>query len=222
MAQATILSTAKLDQGYVLTPERYDPRRKARLREGIALRDITNVRNESLTPSEIKKQNNVIVLDTNYAKEGFITISKAMSNGGNVKSNKKRIQKGDVIISRLRPYLRQVGAVWGAQEFDDDQLYVCVSTEFYILKPSNEEILWLAPFLLSNQAQQILCAAQEGGHHPRFNIDTLMNIQVPKAIWENRKQSNHAVKNICEQFHIAKQSMSNLIIQVNDVCESIK
>lgn len=60
-------------------------------------------------------------------------------------SNKKILKTGDVIISRLRPYLRQVAYV-----DIDSNLQLCASTEFYVLRArNNESIAFLVPFLLS-------------------------------------------------------------------------
>jgi restriction endonuclease S subunit len=65
---------------------------------------------------------------------------------------------------------------------------VC-STEFFVLRSiDGRSISFLIPLLLSGPVQAILSAAQEGGHHPRFNESTLLDLRVPKALLEQREQ----------------------------------
>lgn len=57
------------------------------------------------------------------------------------------MRKGDVIISRLRPYLRQVAYV------DEDRKEILgASTEFFVIRArNNESIAYLVPFCFLNQ-----------------------------------------------------------------------
>ena len=94
------------------------------------------------------------------------------------------MQAGDVIISRLRPYLRQVALV-------DEALFqlcrrgnaVAASTEFFVLRGrTGFEAAGLVPFLLSQPVQAALAAGQEGGHHPRFRQELLLSLPVPDQV----------------------------------------
>lgn len=111
------------------------------------------------------------VINLENAKDGFIdTFSPEQS-----KSNKKSVKENDVIISKLRPYLKELGYV--TKEFKDS----FVSTEFIILreKIKEDDKYILIPFLLSEDVQKILFWSQQGTNHPRFNEKVLLNIGFP-------------------------------------------
>ena len=62
------------------------------------------------------------------------------------------------------------------------------STEFFVLESIDDaSIAFLVPFLLSAPVQAVLSAAQEGGHHPRFNERTLTTLPIPTSL---AKQAN--------------------------------
>ena len=91
------------------------------------------------------------------------------------------IRPRQVVISRLRPYLRQVAWVDAgllAEQTPGTEL-IC-STEFFVLESvGSASVAFLVPFLLSLPIQAVLAAAQAGGHHPRFNERTLMTLPIP-------------------------------------------
>ena len=81
-------------------------------------------------------------INTSDAMGGYLRVP---STPEQLNSNKKILKTGDVIISRLRPYLHQVAYV-----DIDSNLQLCASTEFYVLRArNNESIAFLVPFLLS-------------------------------------------------------------------------
>jgi len=207
-----------LDKGYVLTPERYDPRRIRQREVGVSLNQFVDERKELLAPSMMKNMDSLLVLDTNNAKDGFLQIDGTVHENRKIKSTKKIIRKGDVIISRLRPYLRQIGAVWGAPDLERQNMTICVSTEFYVLKGKKEEVLWIVPFLLSDKVQEIIRAAQEGGHHPRFNSDTLLNLHIPEKIMTHKEYLNEEVKRAAEEMHQARKRVQSLVTGAIDEC----
>jgi hypothetical protein len=73
------------------------------------------------------------------------------------------------------------------------------------------------PFLLSTGAQTVLAASQEGGHHPRFNADTLANLCVPKALFDNRKSINESVLSAVEMYRDSESSIKESIANFNRV-----
>jgi hypothetical protein len=190
MAYTAIREVDALDPGLVLAPERYDPRRKSgvfdfdsggdqRLTQFVAV-----IRN-TLSPDKADPSRQYLILDTGNASDGFISAPKGPVRAVGVGSAKKILEPGDVIISRLRPYLRQVGWV-------DPQLVragqsepplLLASTEFYVLRGhSTASIAFLVPFLLSEGVQSVLAASQEGGHHPRFPEKTLLQLVIPRSV----------------------------------------
>ena len=121
------------------------------------------------------------------------------------KSHKKRALGGDLIVSRLRPYLRQIALVTCPE--------VAVSTEFYVLRPKkkDEDLAWLLPFLLSASTQSLLAAAQEGGHHPRVPRTSLFALRVPKSFAGGRKKTAGAVRRALETLERAERDYRSVI-----------
>ncbi|MDD5418137.1 MAG: hypothetical protein PHW96_04635 [Candidatus Nanoarchaeia archaeon] len=118
------------------------------------------------------------IVNLQNVRYGFIdTFSPEQS-----KSNKKLVKQKDIIISKLRPYLKEIGYV--TDEFDGS----FVSTEFIILreKIKKDERYTLIPFLFTEDVQKILFWSQQGTNHPRFNEKVLLNIGFPD-ISENVK-----------------------------------
>src|ERR1035437_4557815 len=113
MAFSSIISSADLDEGFILAPERYDPRRNGHVALGRRLDEVVDVMSLHVPPGAFEES---LVLDTTHAVEGFVRFNNANGASPSTKSAKKRLQPGDVIISRLRPYLRQVAylspALW--------------------------------------------------------------------------------------------------------------
>ena len=211
MAIGAVLDVARLDEGWVLAPERYDPRRRAK-GVGPCLGDFVHVRRDQVD-AKSAGTGRFLVLDTGDAKNGIIAADKQPVSGADIRSAKKRIGPRQVIISRLRPYLRQVAWVdsglFAAQE---PNVEVLCSTEFFVLEAINDaSIAFLAPFLLSQPVQAILAAAQEGGHHPRFNERTLTMLSVPQALVERAAELSarfeQAVAQARESFKAVKDSV---------------
>lgn len=218
MAQSTAVSVSNLDFGFILAPERYDPRRATKALEGIPLGEIVDVVNEQVYSTCCSQNRKYLVLDTGDAQEGVIRASKPPVNRDEIGSAKKRLQPSDVIVSRLRPYLRQVAYVDpGLFTFDSEDIDLLCSTEFFILRSKDESIAYLVPYLLSAPVQRVFAAAQEGGHHPRFNRTTLMGLVVPVSLYEQRiviservlqavalhRQSEIARRELVSSFNIA-------------------
>jgi len=186
MAFSSIVNVDALDEGLILAPERYDPRRQLGHSVGIAVADIAEIAGEHVSPASLDAAH-ILVLDTSHAVEGFVRITPSNGTNPSLKSAKKRVRPGDVIISRLRPYLRQVAYVTPEIWAEDKGLTLLCSTEFYVLRSKDEQsIAFLVPFLLGCDVQKILSASQEGGHHPRFNADTLGGLMVPDNVSADR------------------------------------
>jgi hypothetical protein len=137
-----------------------------------------------------------LVLDTAHALTGLLRLPDSLSVVQQKRtSHKKRVPEGSVIISRLRPYLRQVAYVpVGLRGMIDGRSIVC-STEFYVLTPKDEEsIAYLVPWLLSAKVQDIFAKATTGGHHPRFDESLLWGLQVPYPIYEGREAISRSVE----------------------------
>lgn len=93
-------------------------------------------------------------------------------------SSKKQTQSGDIIVSRLRSYLREICII----PKRGDAYAPYVSTEFIVLRPKCGLSAWLLPFLLSKPVQDILTWSQTGNLHPRIHVSDLLGLPVPSGM----------------------------------------
>lgn len=167
-----------------LAPERHDPRR--RLSAGLKPRldELVALCSDSASRRALGRARSVLVLDTSNAYEGFVVLRHRPIPIDDLGSSKRRVQPGDVVVSRLRPYLRQVAYLDpGLFQLLPEGNPVVVSSEFFVLRDStNFPAAALVPFLLSPAVQTILAAGQEGGHHPRFPRELLASLPIPQAL----------------------------------------
>jgi len=210
MAKSSIVTLSMLDEGYILTPERYDSLKLDKSNTGVQINRICSVIKETLTPKKANPDASYLVLDTGDVKDGFIRF-KASVSAEEIGSTKKVLKTGDVIISRLRPYLRQVGYVDARliNSLPKGTIILC-STEFFILRSEND-ISFLTPILLTNAPQKILSVSQEGGHHPRFNQQTLENITVKESIFDSRNAISKEFKESINSLRSGEQGTLKLL-----------
>lgn len=210
MALSNIVPFSSLDSGLILAPERYDPRRRITNGSAFRLRDIVEIVNQSVDPQRYPQP---VILDTTHVVKGFVRISSLDAQRASLKSSKKLLKAGDVIISRLRPYLRQVAyitrSLFGPEETTTS---VLCSTEFFVLRSkSPESIAFLVPFLLAPRQQEVLCASQEGGHHPRFNASTLLELPIDADIMERREALSREVETLSEHLKEIEGTFERLV-----------
>ncbi len=199
MAISTVLKIDELDDGFVLAPERYDPRRRILVRSGCRLSEIANFAKEQTSSETSDPKRKYLVFATGDARDGIIRPTSMPCLGREIGSMKRILRPGQVIISRLRPYLRQIALVdeglFLCHHGDTDNLELLCSSEFYVLESKDEaSIAFLVPFLLSTQVQSALAASQEGGHHPRFNERTLRSLPIPNSLLERRSELSDRVE----------------------------
>lgn len=215
MARFSVERVSTLVQGYKLTPERYTVRREVFEKTSTLLKDLCEVSKETITPKKADSEFSYLILDTGDVKEGFIK-NKAVVSSEEIGSTKKTLKAGDVIISRLRPYLRQVGYV--DKEFIDKQptnTIVACSTEFYVLR-SDSDISFLAPLLLTMKSQEVLCQSQEGGHHPRFNKDALEALVFNEEVTKNKKALATKFKESILLLRTGESQIQELLAELNN------
>lgn len=214
MALVSIVNKEHLAFPLILAPERYDPRRQINV-EGIEIVElgeiVISVKKTVKPSADLGK---TLIIDTSDACEGIVTCRKEAILGTQIGSTKKVVFPKDIIISRLRPYLRQVAYVDDKISEAQNAKILC-STEFFVLRSRNDEsIAFLAPFLLSQPVQKILCASQEGGHHPRVNESTLLTLPVPKEILLNRTMISKSVMESVSLYRQSEKIIYSLIKQI--------
>lgn len=208
MAVMTTRVRSRLSSGFVLAPERYDPRRELNVAGGsFRLGELVSVVNETVPPGTNLSPS--VVWDTGDAKEGIVVGRKPVTTV--VGSTKKILRPGDIVISRLRPYLRQVAFVDAGVPHVCEARLLC-STEFFVLRARDEKsIAFLAAYLLSGPVQLVLAASQEGGHHPRFDLETLLTLPVPNSLVETRDEVSRGVESAIRRYRESEAGMSGLV-----------
>ena len=193
MAICVIKTTTQLGPQFVLTPERYNPKRRMRLldeNDGVLLSEIVTLENDIVTSK--KDTSSWYQINTSDAMGGYLRVP---STPEQLNSNKKILKTGDVIISRLRPYLHQVAYV-----DIDSNLQLCASTEFYVLRArNNESIAFLVPFLLSEAVQTVFANSVEGSQHPRFKEEDILNLIVPSPLFAERENLSQNISTAINQ-----------------------
>ncbi len=187
MGVTVIRALGALDPSFILAPERYDPRRSEST--GVPLGELVElVTDPVVAAGDPALAARVLVLDTSHAAEGLVRDGRACVAREHIGSSKRRVSPGDVVLSRLRPYLRQIGWI-------DPPLFarsaegngVLVSPEFFVFRaPPGESAAWLVPWLLRPDVQDMLRSGQEGGHHPRVNRSVVTRLRVPLDIADAR------------------------------------
>lgn len=205
MAICIIKSISQLDEKFILTPERYNPRRRMSVKtQGMKLSEIVYISEETITMKNSALRE-FYQINTGDAMGGYLQIPSSKTT---LKSNKKILRKGDVIISRLRPYLKQIAYV--DETKGEDALYA--STEFYVLRSRNtESISFLVPYLLSNAVQTVFENAVEGSQHPRFKVEDLNNLIIPETIYCNKQRISQEVEKSLEHYRRYEKILSEQV-----------
>ncbi len=197
----------------VWSPERYSPEREQHRglsADSVSFREIARLRKDTFNPVGRDQALKFVVLDTTHAYEGRVQFRGQPAPASNIGSVKRPVRPGDVIVSRLRTYLRQIAVV------DQDVVpgfagQILCSTEFYVLEAVDEaDIAFLVPFLLSEPVQKIFSAAEEGGHHPRVPSDVVMQLLVPRALVEQRDELSARVRESIRLIRSGEQVIAHL------------
>jgi len=92
------------------------------------------------------------------------------------------------------------------------------STEFFVLQSIDDQpISFLVPFLLSRPVQTVLAASQEGGHHPRFNQGTLLDLPMPHALLKRREKNSRQVEEAVALFRRSERLRDVLVESAADL-----
>ena len=210
MAICIVKSNKQLGVNFILTPERYNPRRRMSIdnEDTILMSEIVEIVNDIITKKQAQGKS-IIQINTSDAMGGYLNINSEVNDS--INSNKKILRKGDVIISRLRPYLRQVAYV------DEDRKEILgASTEFFVIRArNNESIAYLVPFLLSQPAQLVFENSVEGSQHPRFKEEDVLNLKIPKNIYDERANISKRVIEAIESYRSYERSIFKEIKEMN-------
>lgn len=206
MAETTTVSLATLEPGLVLAPERYDPRRKLPWR-GPRLGDLVDLPGGSIKEAI----GPAVVLDTSDAMQGHFRWQ-PVATSPSLGSSRRTLAVGDVAISRLRPYLRQIAWVDPALVKAAPEATLIGSPEFVAFRSRDgRSVAWLVPFLLHPAVQRSLRAAQEGSHHPRVPRGFFAEIPVPLSVLEQTVETAAAVEAAVKRIREGEQALRDLL-----------
>lgn len=149
--------------------------------DGVRLGDVFQSVREIVDPKKNGSLGLVRNFDVTHSLETILDDERELVYFSDIRSVKKLLKTGDVVISRLRSYLREIAIVSCSEEYP-----TVGSTEFIVLRPREKKCL-IAPetlmtFLRSQPVQTILRWCQDGSQHPRFSEKDLLSIPLPIAV----------------------------------------
>ncbi len=121
-------------------------------------------------------------------------------------STKKCFQQGDVVVSRLRSYLKEIAVV------ETSPTVKCVgSSEFIVLRQNGKEVSpeLLVVYLRSPPVQKILKWCQDGSNHPRFKKEELLSIKLPERVLNVQDEVKRIIKAAIQSHSDAKQLLED-------------
>lgn len=125
--------------------------------------------------------------DLSHALNYFIEEGDVMPEN-EIGSTKKKIKYGDVVVSKLRSYLKEIAVV----ETQEESLG---SSEFIVLRSHGKvtpELLMV--YLRSKVIQTILQWSQDGSNHPRFQQEELLAIKLPDKLIASQKDIQKLIR----------------------------
>ncbi len=196
------LAAGRIDSDF-FAPARYAALEKLAETPYRLLRDICAPIRELFDPKDSKGFGEVRNFDVTDALKPSLDDSKEIVPVEELGSTKKRVQNGDVVISRLRSYLRQIAVVRTS-----DEVPSVGSSEFFVLRPHDDiSPDLLIVFLRSAPVQTILKYCQEGNQHPRFGEGNLLEIPFPDLLLKHSKDITSHI----QSAHAARQEAQSLL-----------
>lgn len=133
-------------------------------------------------PDTASKNQQVQNYDLTDALSPFLDTEKEPVYPEEISSTKKKLSQGQIIVSRLRSYLKEIALV-----LHDTNIPMVASTEFIVLQPTGQmNIETLMVYLRSILPQTIFKWSQDGSNHPRFDEKELLNLRVPDILLEHQ------------------------------------
>ncbi len=196
------LAAGRIDSDF-FAPARYATIEKLSAMRHRLLRDCCDSIRDLFDPLDPHGITEVRNFDVTDALKPSFDDSKEIVPVQELGSTKKRFLNGDVAISRLRSYLRQIAVVRTS-----DSVPAVGSSEFIVLRPRagiSPELLMV--FLRSKPVQTILKYCQEGNQHPRFGEGNLMEIPFPEVLLDH----SDAIISQIRSAHAARQEAQSLL-----------
>ena len=185
-------------------PAKEQVRRSLAALPGLALGDRVDSIRDMFVPDREPATMRVRNYDVTDALVPLLDAEKEISVAAEIGSVKKTFRDGDVAVSRLRSYLREIAVVRA-----DGDVPSVGSSEFIVLRLKETQCNitpeMLMVFLRSAPVQTILKWCQDGSQHPRFSESDLMSIPVPDVVAEAARRITAIVSEGFAARHQARQ-----------------
>lgn len=164
-------------------------------------------------PNEHPADSVVRNYDLTDALVPFLDDTTPTTLAGEIKSTKKVLKAGDLVVSRLRSYLKEIAVV-----LSSNGAPLVGSAEFIVLRSRKSDLSpeALLVFLRSKPIQTILKWCQDGSNHPRFAESELLRIPVPDAVCNAQDAIGEKIK----EAIAARQESVRLIEQAKKTVEA--
>lgn len=175
---ADAFASGRIDAQYFM-PAKEQVKQSLAALPGQLLSDRVDSIRDQWVPDRAPATMRVRNYDVTDALVPLLDAEKQPSFAADIGSMKKVFKDGDVAISRLRAYLKEVAVVRTGDDFPS-----VGSSEFIVLRPKGAVISpeTLMVFLRSTPVQTILKWCQDGSQHPRFSEGDLLSIPVPDVV----------------------------------------
>ncbi len=181
-----VFAARRMDAQYYM-PAKERVRRSLAAMPGRSLGEQVESIREMFVPDSARTKMKIRNYDVTDALVPLLDTEKEPCFAAEIGSVKKTFKDGDVAISRLRAYLKEIAVVRVG-----DNVPAVGSSEFVVLRPKPGQYDFspetLMVFLRSIPAQTILKWCQDGSQYPRFSEHDLLAIPLPDIVAEVSEQ----------------------------------
>ncbi len=150
--------------------------------------------------------------DLTDALQPFLDETVDATTRESIASTKKKLKPGDLVVSRLRSYLKEIAVV-----LDAGPIPMVGSTEFIVLRPRKDAVRVeaLLVYLRCNYIQTVLKWCQDGSNHPRFHESELLGLRIPEVV---RNHQDEIVEKVQASIQ-ARRDARRLLDQAKAIVE---
>ena len=186
-------AAGRLDAEY-FHPAKTEALVKLRALSNCTVGDCFNSVRELWQPDDDSSPDFVRNYDLTDALSPFLDGSKEPSHRATIASTKKAIRGGDLVVSRLRSYLKEIAIAEAGGDVP-----MVASTEYIVLRKKQTgsvPVEALMIFLRSALPQVVFKWSQDGSAHPRFDEKELLRLPLPKVLIQHSDNFVAAVREV--------------------------
>jgi restriction endonuclease S subunit len=171
---------------------------------------------EIYDPPAFDTGKSILNFDLTDALNYFVDEDGEMTPENEIGSIRKWLKRGDVIVSRLRSYLKEIAYVNVPQGVS-----AVGSSEFIVLRQLRKDVPpeLLIVYLRSKPVQAILKWSQDGSNHPRFNENELLAIRLPDIVLKLQDEIRRMVQSGFQANKDAKRLLAEAKSEVERLIE---